>query len=450
MTTFVLSFFNSIIFTIYFYLSTLIIKKDKENNYKKIIFGFLELFLTYYIVLCLLESIYSVFFSALCGYFFIKVVFKENIFMSLFISVLINSTKIFIKIIMLILLNSDNLIINTYKTLALEDVNLNILSMLLSLIFIFIIKNPLKKIIIFISKSDYREIVLLSLLYINFIAVILYHPPFEIMSFQNVTHFIMIFLMTGMFIFNISSEKKMEDLADHYQKTYEYAKANGELLTNYKMQIHENKNKLLMIKGMLDEPKEEIIKYIDDILNEYNDNKNKYNVWLTELKYIPMPGIRNFMNYKLIKLKDLGAKIEIFISSDMEKLNYKSLINKEYNQLTTILGVIFDNMIDSIKENEEKLVSINIYIENDEVHGEFVNNFSGNINLERLNEIGYSTKGEKHGIGLALVAKIIKNNERFKCEPKIIDNFFVQHVTIKTYYSIDTKNKKNMRLITKK
>lgn len=237
---------------------------------------------------------------------------------------------------------------------------------------------------------------------------------------------------------------KMEDLTKHYQEIFEYANANGQLLTYYKMQVHEDKNRLLMIKGMLDGPKKDVKKYIDTLLDEIKENKSNSNYWLSELRYIPLPGIRNFINYKLIKLQELDAEIEVFVSSELEKIDGSSILEKEYNHLSMILGVILDNMIEAVSQAEEKLVSINIYTEDNAIHCEFVNSFSGEIDLSRLNEIGYTTKGEQHGVGLPLVAKIIKSNDRFECKPTILDNFFVQHLTIKLF------NKNNLQKISKK
>ena len=77
----------------------------------------------------------------------------------------------------------------------------------------------------------------------------------------------------------------------------------------------------------------------------------------------------------------------------------------------------------------------------------FVNSFSSAIDMNRLNEIGYSTKGEKHGVGLSLVAKIVKSNSRFECLPEVMDNFFIQHLIIKLF---NKKNYKKIPKITKK
>jgi len=424
-----LTFFNCVVFALYCYLVSYIILQKEQKNIKKIITAFIPFLIMYYCILCLLDSIYAIFFSGICSYLFIKIIFEENNFMSLFISLVIHTLKIIIKILLLSIIDKDEiLLINTYITLDWTAFYINLFTLVLAVIFIFLLRTKIRKFVKYISSLKNRQLILLIAAYINFIVIIVYQPPENVFSFQNITDFLIIFAITAIAALNISSEKKMELLTNYYNEIFEYSRANEELLTHYKMQVHENKNKLLMIKGMLDGPKKNLKRYVDEIIEELNDQNNNY--WLTELKYIPLAGVRNFINYKLIKLKELGADIEVFVSSELEKIDASSLSDKEYNQMTTILGVVMDNMIESVIETQEKLVSINIYFDGDKIHAEFVNNFLGKIDLSRLNEIGYSTKGDQHGVGLPLVAKIIKMNDRFECKPQIIDNFFIQHMTI--------------------
>ena len=445
LSIFILSLLNGLIFAIYCYVISYFILQKKEVNIKKIIIAFIPFFIMYYCILCLLDSFYTIFFSGLWAFFFIKMIFEENIFMSLLISLIVHTGKILTKILILTFINNDKLLLfNTYKTLDWNAFYVNLVVLIIAAIIIFMLRKQLRNIIKKISSYKNRKHILLAIIYLNYILVILYQPPNYISLIRTATNFIMIFTVTGIGIFNISSEMKMEDLTKHYQEMFEYSKANGELLTHYKMQVHEDKNRLLMIKGMLDGPKKDVKKYIDTILKEINENKTNRNYWLSELRYIPLAGVRNFINYKLIQLQDLNAEIEVFVSSELEKINASFFNETEYNQLSAILGVVLDNMIESIKETEEKLVSINIYIEEEKINCEFVNSFSGNIDLTRLNEIGYTTKGEQHGVGLALVEKITKSNNRFSCQPKILDNFFIQHLTIKIC------NKNNIQKISKK
>lgn len=445
MLVFAVGLANGIIFALYCYTVSFIVLEKREKSIKKILLALILFFFPYYCILCILESIYAIFFTGLCSFFFIKILFKESMFMALFISYTIHTLKIINKILILQVINNDNLLlVNTYKSLDWNAFYVNAGALLISTIIVFILRNPLRKFLKYITSLKNRKQILSIAIYLNFILILIYQHPNDLLTTKTLTDFLLLFTLTSIGIYSISSEMKMEALTRHYGEIFEYAKSNGELLTHYKMQVHENENRLLMIKSMLNGPKKEVKNYIDGILKEISNNKKNNNYWLAELKYIPLAGIRNFINYKLIKLTSLGTEIEVFVSSELEKIDASSIDETEYNQLTTILGVILDNMIDSIEETEKKLVSINIYIEDNKVHCEFVNTFSNKIDLSRLNEIGYTTKGEQHGIGLSLVAKIIKQNNRFECNPHIIDDFFVQHLVINMY------DKNNLQKTTKK
>ena len=428
----IISLLNGFVFAAYCFLVSRFILQKKSAGIKKVLFALIPFLLMYYCILCLLESLYTIFLSGLCAFMFIKIVYQENIFVSLFISLIIHATKIFYKIIIVSLINSESiLLINTYKTLDWNALYINTITLVISTIFIYLLRKQFRRLIDAAINLKHRKLVLLAMIYLHFIIICIYQPPHSCCTLQTITDILMTFTMTGIGIFNISSEMKMEDLTKHYQELFECSKANAELLTKYKLQVHENKNKLLMINGLLDGPKKEVKKYVTTILNEMKDNQNITNYWLSELKYIPLPGVRNFINYKLTQLKALGAEIEIFVSSELETIDTFSFNQKEYNELSTILGVILDNMIESIKETDEKLVSLNIRLENNTVNFDFVNSFTGNIEVNRLNEIGYTTKGEQHGVGLSLLSKIVKNNYRFECIPEVMDNFFIQHLIIK-------------------
>ncbi len=445
MYPFVIIFFNSIVFVIYCFLGSYIILRKKKSGIKKIVIAVISLILMYYYILCLLDSIYAMFFSGVCAFLFIKIIFNESLFTSIFVSLILTTTKTLFKICVLQILNNDSyLLYNTFKTISTYTFLINLISIILSLIIVFLLRRKIRKFISYSAKLKYRKILLFFVISINFVISFLYQPPYNGISINLIADTIIIIGVTTVVIFIISNEMKMENLMEHYQEIYEYSKTNDELLKQYKMQVHEDKNKLLMIREMLDSSVKETKKYVDSLLKEIKENNTSTNYWVTELQNIPLPGIRNFINYKLTKMKNLKAHIEVFVDSELTNIDPSTLYDKEYNQLTTILGVILDNMIDSIKETPEKLVSMYIHLQDDKIHCEFVNSYLGEIDLNRLNEVGYTTKGEQHGVGLPLVSKIIKSNERFDCKPSIIDNFFTQHLTIKLF------NKKNLPKKSKK
>ena len=443
MSAFLLCFFNAIVFAIYCYIVTRTILNRKETSLKDLAIALIPLLSMYYCIACLLESIYVTFFTSVCACYFIRIAFKENMFMSLLIALVLHSFKIAIKIIILFIINNEQyLLIDTYKTYDINSFQINIVTFLVAGTLILLFRNPLRNLLNKISSMKRREMILLGYAYVCFAIMILFEPPIKLFSLSFFADFSIIFMVTTVAITGMSSEKKLESLNEYYIEMFDYSKTNDELLSEYRMKLHENKNKFIMIKSMVDGPKKELKKYVDEVLEELNEKHANY--WITELRKIPLLGVRNFLKFKLCMLKKLGTEIEFFVSNELEDIDTSNFNKRDYNHLTTILGVLLDNMIDAIKETEEKLVSINIYLLDNVIHCDFVNTFSSDIDLNRLKEVGYTTKGPQHGVGLSLVAKIIKSNNRFKCTPNIIDNFFSQHLEIKLYNNCKKKQKNNI------
>jgi two-component system sensor histidine kinase AgrC len=53
------------------------------------------------------------------------------------------------------------------------------------------------------------------------------------------------------------------------------------------------------------------------------------------------------------------------------------------------------------------------------------------LEIEKINDKGYSTKGKKHGYGLSLVNDILKESKKITSETSITGSIFKQTVKIK-------------------
>ncbi|MDO4996371.1 MAG: GHKL domain-containing protein, partial [Bacilli bacterium] len=220
---------------------------------------------------------------------------------------------------------------------------------------------------------------------------------------------------------------KYDSLDKHYNDLYEYSKLSEEVNYDYRVKLHENKNQLLLIDSMIND-KSKLKEYINYLLEQHKVDIN--NNYLCLIKSIPIPGIKNFINYKLVELKSIGAIIEVFVSDEIKDINI-NYSDKDYNDISTTLGVILDNIIDSVKVQKKKLVSLNIYIEDEKLHFQCANSYDGKIDIDKIFKKGYSTKGNYRGVGLSLVKDIIDNNDIIDCKPLVIDNFFMQDIIIK-------------------
>jgi len=302
---------------------------------------------------------------------------------------------------------------------------------LLSLLFIFYYKNFLKDFILNPStrqeKYKRKKIALknLGLLIILIIRI----PNFP--TYLNTTFFMNLFLF--FIIFNLvlllfEEIEKIEALNKNYKKIVEYSEFTEGLLTEYKSFVHEYKNKLFTIKGLANQKnKKELHEYIDSVLDEKVMNNYR---WLSELKNIPIAGAKGLINFKLLKMKELNMDVEVYISEEISKLKEDFLSNKEKNDLYTLLGIILDNAIEASLESQDKMISLQLYKENEEIIILLANTFK-HIQLDHMEEKGFSSKGKNRGIGLYLFQNIIKHSNVFSKETSVYDNFFIQKIIIK-------------------
>lgn len=224
-------------------------------------------------------------------------------------------------------------------------------------------------------------------------------------------------------------EKKMATWGKRLDELYEYAKESDAVITEYRMALHESNNTLLAIKGMLGGDVDEIRDYVDNAIKKRRNitvPKDNYGA----LNYIPVPSIRYFLNGKICAIKDIGSSVELFISPEVVKIkDYVGMVDC-WNDLYIVLGVVLDNLINSLKEAPDKLCSIQMYLENTILHFEFANTFNDSANVRKIAKTGYKTKNVNHGVGLSLVDEVLKEKKYYSLETDIVDNFFVQKLKI--------------------
>ena len=172
-----ISLLNGLAFALFIYLVSFFILQRRASSVKKVIIALIPFLVVYYCILCLLESSYTIFFSGVSAFLFIRILFEENIFVSLFISIIIHATKLLNKIIILTLLHDkSHLLINTYKTLSWSTFYINLGTLVLATIVIFLLRKQFRALIKYVSGLKRKKLVLLATIYIHFIYVQKYTP----------------------------------------------------------------------------------------------------------------------------------------------------------------------------------------------------------------------------------------------------------------------------------
>lgn len=190
-----------------------------------------------------------------------------------------------------------------------------------------------------------------------------------------------------------------------------------ELINKYRLDNHENKNQLLFIRNLKSYHK--IKDYIDSLLGS-SDDKDIDKL----LKQIPSDYLRAVLYSKIATIKEKGINISIYVSKEVTSKLFIGIDNGTIYDVCNIISIIMDNAIDegediSICFSKSKYLEITI------------SNMSKNVDIGKIFEVGYSSKGEGHGYGLAKMKEIVKKNKKIINEVSYDNNIFSQIVKIK-------------------
>ena len=203
------------------------------------------------------------------------------------------------------------------------------------------------------------------------------------------------------------------------------------MIDKFRVDTHENKNEFLTIRNMLKDKnsKETVIKYIDKLV----DNKIKDNdKIMKKTSKIPEGGLRATIYSKLCLMDKLKINYKLNISREVRTTDLINLDEDLVLKICKILGVFLDNAIEAVKELERKEISIEIYFMDDELCIDITNNFKGNIDIDKMSDMKYSTKGKGRGYGLTLVNKLLEEeSNRLENEKSISRDTFTQSLKIK-------------------
>ena len=146
---------------------------------------------------------------------------------------------------------------------------------------------------------------------------------------------------------------------------------------------------------MLGRTNKKDLSYIDKLLD--TDSESEDINWLNKLKYVPQGGLKGLLYYKIQEMLKDDVKIFVDVSPELEKATNSKAINKILGDISKIIGVYIDNSIEAVRNLKEKYIIIEFYIENKEIVFSISNNYSGSIDINKVDKEGYTTKGTGHG-----------------------------------------------------
>ena len=136
-------------------------------------------------------------------------------------------------------------------------------------------------------------------------------------------------------------------------------------------------------------------------------------------------GINGLVLDKLYKYNE--DNIEISITNKIKSRILKSVGPRSYNLFCEALGVTLDNALESAKESKNKFVYIEFRENKEVIQMKIMNTFHGNIDLDKLGTVNYTSKSNGHGLGLYSLF----GRKNLTITTSIKNNLFVNVIEVK-------------------
>ena len=273
--------------------------------------------------------------------------------------------------------------------------------------------------------SKYFAIIILG--FVIFLCSLLFNLSYYDYS-QTISLIVNTFIIMVYFtivVMVIYKDNKYHKIYSKYSMTMDELEEYEAIINDYRVINHESKNQLTYIKGMTTNKK--VNEYIDEILNNrFKKNDSIFNKSLL----IPTGGLRGLIYSKMLVMKKM--EIDYYLHVD-KKINNKLIHNISVSDMIDvcqIIGVYLDNAMEEVKKSKDGKIYINIY-ENNGINIEVNNSIIDNLDINKIDKTGYTTKGKGHGYGLTLVNEILKSNKNIVNSRSIYNNILIQKIIIK-------------------
>lgn len=296
-------------------------------------------------------------------------------------------------------------------------INIKNFKQLLNKLFTEIYIKRNKTIIILISLTIITFAILICTLYFNF------SPIYSVLLNFIIGLSFAILMLNSFYETNMNAKLKSDyeivisDLNDYERMLKEKRKL-----------LHNKENDLISIRGFIKGKNKQALDYIDEALNEsYTDDIDALN----KVKYITLGGLQGLIYKKVLKMQDAKLNVILNVNKNVRTINIDDNKKNHNKTICTVIGILLDNAYEAAICSAKKIINIQIYKDKNKLVVIIENSYSGNSDMSKIDEQGYSTKGKGRGFGLDFIKEEVNKNKWLENERKITGDIFTQIVKIK-------------------
>ena len=363
-----------------------------------------------------------------CNFLIFRRKINETIVSTIYGQALLTLADVIVSLFLIVILRVDS------KTIREGFIMTYCGNFLVAVIYVIICRFPIikqfyLKLISMTERITFKNlffICLLVIVSINFIMVSTFYEVGSILVI--IINSVLIFVYTFIVYKNISEKNSRLLVQAENVSLMESLHQYEDMVDRQRVDNHENKNQLLIIKNMIKKNDKDVVKYIDTVVK---DEKEDDEALYTKVKSIPSGGLQGIIYQKMLSMKDNRILFSLDVSRDVRNIDLENMNMEDNYKLCKIVGVLLDNAIEESLKIDDKRIMISLYVDDDMLVIDISNRFDGNIDLDKIDEEGYTTKGDGHGYGLSLVKKLVSESNCFINERKVNNDVFKQIIKFK-------------------
>lgn len=354
------------------------------------------------------------------------IVFKED-FKTTFIKCLI---CYFISVIMEILL-SVFILLTKYVGMEnfKDNINLKALfSLLIFLLTLLILKIKfIKKFCSIIVKVSQKEIVSFILILISSFTSLILAFKYAINSTKTMYYenIILLVIFTIIISIGIYTNYKAKKEVEKTEVLLDFMSKYEKIIDDDRINRHEMLNNLLLLKSIKNKNTSNYENTLDSLIELYGKNKDKI---INNIHKLPS-GLKGIIYYKISDMKKVKINVSLNISKQAN-LDLKSIKCDDYIVLCKIITTLLDNAKEAAQESKNKYVLIEI---NNELNNTIIsihNSTKKDVDISKIENKNYTTKGKNRGLGLYLVNLMLRKTDNIKVNYEYTQNIFTTNVRI--------------------
>ena len=168
---------------------------------------------------------------------------------------------------------------------------------------------------------------------------------------------------------------------------------------------------------------QEIEKNIHELIEECDENIDRKMNLTVQMANIRISEVKSLLYQKITEIQKKGIDFQMEVMYPVEETGMKPL------DLSRALGILLDNAIEAVEQVQGD-ISLVISAQVDGVHIILDNTAEQDVDISKIYEDGYSTKGSGRGTGLPSLRKIMEKYPEASLMTEINNGRFVQKILL--------------------